>query len=163
MVRKSINPRSATGKHKSRSVFLSHNRNDRPFVRRVHTELNKRQIQNWYAEAELLPGDSLIDKIEQAITDIDYLAVFVSNDSVKSTWVKKEVNAALSREIAGHRIKVIPLIIGDIRDSQIPAMLAEKYYIDFRSPNPFEKGISELLMVLDDRYAESITEFIRIL
>jgi hypothetical protein len=145
------------------SIFLSHNRNDKPFVRRIYRELSKRDIRNWFDEAEIFPGDSLIEKIEQGITAIDYLAVFLSPDSVKSAWVKKEVSIALTREIAGHRVKVVPIMIGELRDSDIPAMLADKYYIDFRAPYPFEKGWSELHMLLDSAFADFIGDMIETL
>lgn len=146
--------------HEKKSIFLSHNRHDKPFVKRVFKELVKREVRCWFAEAEILPGDSLIEKIEKGISEIDYLVVFVSEDSIKSPWVKKELNVALTREIGGHPVKVIPIMIGSLTDDKIPPMIADKYYIDFRGANPFEKGLHELLMILDDRYAEGITKII---
>jgi len=126
-------------------------------------ELQKRNIPTWFDEAEILPGDSLIEKIEQGLRKMDYLGVFLSLDSIKSHWVKKEVNIALTQEIKGRRVRVIPILINELDDKDIPPMLADKYYIDFRDRHPFQKGIHELLMLLDENYADSINKLIGIL
>ena len=146
---------------KPRSIFLSHNRADKPFVRRVNRELTTKGIQTWLDEAEILPGESLIDKIQQGLHAMDYLGVFLSPDSVKSNWVRKELNVAITQEIQGATVKVIPIIIGDLRDSDVPLLLSDKYYIDFRGVNPFEKGIHELLMVLSDEYSSYVAKAIK--
>ena len=41
----------------------------------------------WLDEAEMLPGDSLIGKIEAAVGRVDYLGVVLSRNSVVSPWV----------------------------------------------------------------------------
>ena len=62
----------------NRSIFLSHNRVDKPFVRRVNQELKKIGIRTWMDEAEILPGDSLPDKIAIALREMDYLGAFAA-------------------------------------------------------------------------------------
>jgi len=145
------------------SIFLSHNRNDKPFVRKVYRKLIERGIKTWYDEAEILPGDSLITKMEQGLSEMDFLGAFLSPDSIKSFWVKKEINIVLSSEMIQHKVRVIPILINNLKDSSIPPMLSDKYYIDFRPPHPFEKGIHEILLLLDNIYSYSMNRLIEIL
>lgn len=145
---------------KRRSIFLCHNRHDKPFVRRVNRSLSKMGIRTWFDEAEILPGDSLLEKIEHGIRTMNYLGVFLSPDSIRSNWVKRELNAAITREIKSRKVRVIPLLLKGLLDKDIPIFLADKYFIDFREGQPFQKGIHELLMVLLDEYAEYLSKAI---
>ena len=122
------------------SIFLSHNHKDKAFVRKLAERLNSHGIRTWVDEAEIRVGDSLIMKIESAIKDFTYLGVILSPDSVKSQWVRKEVNMALTQEIEGTQVKVLPLLI---EACEIPGFLSDKFYADFTKD--FEAGFETLL------------------
>ena len=133
------------------SIFLSHNHKDKPFVRKLAERLNAHGIRTWVDEAEIRVGDSLITKIESAIQEFTYLGVILSPNSVKSQWVKKEVNIALTHEIDGAQVKVLPLLI---ESCDIPWFLSDKLYADFTTD--FDDGLETLLKRLqDDLHAES--------
>jgi hypothetical protein len=59
---------------------------------------------------------------------MDYLGVVLSTNSVKSTWVEREVDTATNHEIEGKRVKVLPLLIDD---SPIPGFLKGKLWDPF--------------------------------
>jgi hypothetical protein len=126
----------------TKSIFLSHNFKDRPFAQRLAADLRARAIKVWIDEAEIRVGDSLIGKIEAAIDDVDYLAVILSEHSVESEWVLKEVRMAMHREIAGKRVVVLPLLY---RDCKLPGFLREKLYVDFRHEINYERGVVEIV------------------
>lgn len=126
------------------SVFLSHNANDKPFVRQLARDLTLAGITVWLDEAEIKLGDSLLAKIEDGINGSDYLAVVLSPNSVGSSWVQRELRIALTQEIDGKTVKVLPLLY---RDCQIPAFLNDKLYADFRD----ESGYGAALTLLLDR------------
>jgi hypothetical protein len=127
------------------SIFLSHNHKDKAFVRKLAERLNAHGIRTWVDEAEIRVGDSLIMKIESAIKDFAYLGVILSPSSVKSQWVRKEVNIALTQEIEGTQVKVLPLLI---ESCEIPGFLSDKLYADFTKD--FEQGFETLLSRLND-------------
>lgn len=130
----------------SKTIFLSHNKADKSFVRRVAQDLKRFSIKVWIDEAEIQVGDSLIDKISNGIESYDYLGVFLSNNSVNSEWVKREVNIALHEEINGRKIKVLPFLI---EDCQIPTFLRDKLYVDFSSTNNYNSALSSVLERLE--------------
>jgi hypothetical protein len=124
---------------------LSHNHKDKAFVRKLAERLDSHGIRTWVDEAEIRVGDSLITKIESAIKDFTYLGVILSPNSVKSQWVRKEVNIALTQEIVGTQVKVLPLLI---ESCEIPGFLSDKLYADFTKD--FEDGFDTLLRRLND-------------
>ena len=109
----------------------------------------------WIDEAEILVGDSLIEKISEGIRQVDFLAALLSHASVKSSWVKRELEVALNREISEKKVFVLPLLI---EDAILPEFLAGKMYADFRSIEKYDEGLALILRRLEifDRAGPSI-------
>ena len=124
------------------SIFLSHNHADKPFVRRFAQDLQAAGVRVWLDEAEMLIGDSLIEKIRQGIDEMEYLGVVLSQNSVKSEWVKREVDVAMNQEIEGKRVKILPLVI---ENCELPGFLKGKLYADFRDPQRYEEELKKIL------------------
>lgn len=127
----------------SHRVFLSHSSADKPFVERLAYDLERVNVGVWYDKWEIRVGDSLIEKIAQGIESNDYLALILSPDSVESEWVKREVNAALMRELEERKVIVLPLLI---KDCKIPTLLKEKRYADFQKN--YEEGFEDFLFAV---------------
>jgi hypothetical protein len=127
------------------SVFLSHNSKDKPWVRKLAKLLTADGIVVWLDEAELNIGDSLIDKISTAIDEMKFVAAVISRNSIASAWVQKELSLAMSKEIKGRRVTVLPLLI---EQCDLPAALRDKLYADFTSPDNFESEYNKLLRAL---------------
>ncbi len=125
------------------SIFLSHSHQDKPFARELSRRLQAHGIHTWIDEAEMQVGDSLVSKIAAAIEECSYLVVVLSPNSVSSPWVYKEVSIALTDEVRGRRIKVLPLLY---QQCDIPGFLADKIYADFTLD--FETGFDRLLSCL---------------
>ncbi|MBU3129852.1 toll/interleukin-1 receptor domain-containing protein [Clostridium tagluense] len=68
-------------------IFLSHNSEDKPFTRRLKEMLNDCGVKDvWIDEAEILIGDSLLQKIAEGVTDTTYFGIILSKNSIKSAW-----------------------------------------------------------------------------
>ena len=132
-------------------IFLSHNHLDKPFVRMLKTDIEASGIRIWLDEVELKVGDSLILRMAEAIDKADYVVAFLSRNSIKSNWVKKELAIATSLGINGNRVKVLPLLLGEIQDQDIPAFLVDQLYADFRQPGQYDLSLRELLRRLKPR------------
>jgi hypothetical protein len=122
-------------------IFLSHNWNDKPFVRKLALDLTNLGAKVWLDEVEMNVGDSLIEAIRTAIDDMDFLAVVLSPNSVGSEWVKREVDIAMNQEIEGRRIKVLPLMY---QPCELPGFLKGKLYADFRTEDRYAKGLQTI-------------------
>ncbi|MEW8626587.1 MAG: toll/interleukin-1 receptor domain-containing protein [Candidatus Thiodiazotropha sp.] len=125
-----------------KSIFLCHSSADKPVVRNIGQALTIRGSQVWLDEAEILVGDSILEKIQEGITKSDYLGIVLSKSSVESIWVKKEVEAALTHEIETGEVKVIPILI---EQCDIPLFLKPKKYADMSSQELYEDGIQSIV------------------
>jgi len=62
----------------SPSIFLSHNNNDKEFVRILARDLDAHGIKYWIDEAEIKAGDALIAKKKAGIDHVDFTSVVLS-------------------------------------------------------------------------------------
>jgi len=117
-----------SGPPSERTVFISYNTDDAPFATALANHLRTRRIRPWIDQEEIRVGDSLIGRIGKALHDNDFIVAVLSPSSVRSEWVRRELNEALTREIRDRRVVVLPVIA---RKCTIPAFLADKRYADF--------------------------------
>lgn len=129
------------------TIFLSHSHTDKPFARRLATDLRKAGHGVWIDEAEINIGDSLIEKIRNGLDQVDYVAAILSSSSINSPWVIRELDIASNREIDEKRVIVLPLLIEKV---QLPGFLKGKFYGDFTDPVQYEAMFSLLLRKLGD-------------
>lgn len=111
------------------SVFLAHSSNDKIFVRQVYEVLAGFGVRVWFDEAELRPGDSLIQRISSGIGQVDFIAVFLSEDSVRSEWVQRELAAASALGIGDARRVFIRL--PGLSERSMPQLLGVLGQIDY--------------------------------
>lgn len=136
------------------TLFLSHNKSDKRFVRRLAHNLELHGVKVWVDEAEIRVGDSLIQRISDGLLGAQFLGVVLSQNSVTSSWVQRELEIATTREISGHRVCVLPILY---KDCDIPIFLQGKLYADFRNKRMFQPS---LLKILDSVLPKGFTEHI---
>jgi hypothetical protein len=88
----------------------------------------------------MMVGDSIPEKIAQGLAESDFFLLVVSQNSVDSQWVKKELNSALVHEIERRKVTVLPIRIDD---AKVPDSIIDKIYADFRGS--YEDGFQKLL------------------
>lgn len=128
------------------SVFLCHSSADKAFVHKLARDLRLAGVEIWLDALEIKVGDSLIENIQDGIGASDYLAIVLSPDAISSDWVKRELNAALMKEMEEKRVVVLPVLY---RQTTIPLLLREKLYADFSES--YETGLEVLLAALKRR------------
>lgn len=122
-------------------VFLSHGWEDKSVARRLAAKLWDRGIGVWLDEDEIKLGESLIEKIRAGIDSVEYVAVLLSESSVKSEWVRREVDVAMNQEIANRRVKVLPIRLDNC---ELPGFLLGKLYADLRKPDDLDRVVSQI-------------------
>jgi hypothetical protein len=125
-------------------VFLSHSSKDKPFIRQLAADLSKENVLVWLDEQQIKVGDSINDKISQGLAESDYFVIALSNDSVNSDWVKKELNSALIDEIESKKVKVLPI---KLSECTFPLLIKDKKYADFTKS--YKSGLNELLNAIN--------------
>jgi len=127
------------------SSFLCHSSSDKPFVRKLAQDLTAAGITVWLDEAEIKIGDSLIEKIGNGIINSQFMIAILSPTSMKSEWVQKELQIAMTQEISGRRIKVLPLLLADC---ELPSFLIDKVFADYRDESKRDGEFRKILAAM---------------
>lgn len=127
----------------SKGAFISYSHADKEFVDRLVADLQRCDVNLWVDKRELKIGDSLMRRIRKGIDNADYFLVIISEHSVKSEWVQRELDVAMNDEILTGRIKVLPLVLDD---TDLPGFLKGKVYADF-SKN-YQIALQEVLTAI---------------
>ena len=93
------------------SAFISHSHANKLFSRRLHDQLQAKGIRCWLDEKDMVPGQRILDVVNQAIRAHDKLLVVCSEASLSSWWVKTELRNALEREQREKRDIIIPVML----------------------------------------------------
>ena len=129
-------------------IYVSYSHHDRPLVERIVARLEEDGHQVWIDTQSLVPGDNILQKMEQGLEAADVLLVVVSRNSLRSEWVQREFSAIALREISDGQQRIIPVRIDK---ADVPAYLAARVYIDLSDQfeaGDFEAGISVLSAAL---------------
>lgn len=124
-------------------VFISYSHQDMVFVEKLAANLISAKTVVWIDKWEINVGDSLLDKVQNAIVDSSAFIAVLSKASTQSEWCKKELNAALIKELEKRQVVVLPILM---EDCDIPIFLRDKKYADFRTN--FDEGLREVLTAI---------------
>jgi TIR domain len=125
------------------SIFISYSHKDKEFVDRLLKDLSAENVRAWLDEAEINPGDSIMRKIENGLSEVDYVGIILSNNSVESEWVRKEMDMGLISSLGKQKIGIVPIVI---EDCEVPLSLRDLYWADFRQS--YENGLAKLMRTL---------------
>jgi hypothetical protein len=95
------------------SCFISYSSKDQEFAERLHADLRSKNVRCWFAPEDLKIGDKLRPSFDEAIRIHDKLMVLLSEHSVSSPWVEKEVETAFEKERREKRTVLFPIRLDD--------------------------------------------------
>jgi hypothetical protein len=130
VIRRAVTSLLAEEGGKPPTVFLSYSHEDKKIVSEVAEELQAAGINVWFDLSEIRWGDSLIERINRGLDSADFMAYFMSKNSLAKAWPKHELNAIISRALSGDRGAVVLPVLLD--NAEIPPVLRDKKYLDLR-------------------------------
>lgn len=95
------------------SCFLSYSSKDQAFAEQLHNDLQQRGVRCWFAAEDMKIGDRIRPRIEESIRLYDRLLLVLSAQSLSSTWVADEVEAAMERERQHGGAVLFPITLDD--------------------------------------------------
>lgn len=110
-------------------AFISHAGEDKSdFAEPLAVELRSHGVDAWLDKWEMLPGDSLVQKIfSEGIHGTDAVIVLLSSTSVSKPWVQKELNVAAVNNIQ-RAIRLIPVRLDEC---EVPEVLRDLLWLDW--------------------------------
>jgi|SRR5215203_85305 len=138
------------------TVFISYAHADAGFVRLVIAALEEKGHDVGVDEKFLRGGDLLVPAIKNKISGCNFVVVFLSQESVQSKWVSREICETICAELTTNEAKLVPCRIGEIDDSVLPNVFTrhpayEPLYIDYRNGSSQQTFIEELTRRLDEQ------------
>lgn len=91
------------------SLFISYSSKDDVLATRLHTDLEAHGVRCWFAPKDIRIGDKIRQRIDDAIHVQDKLLLLLSHNSLASTWVANEVEAAFEKEDREKRNVLFPI------------------------------------------------------
>ena len=91
------------------SCFISYSSKDQAFAERLHADLQSKGVRCWFAPHDMRIGDEIRPRIDESIRVHDKLLLVLSEFSLASTWVKKEVETAFEQEAQQNKLVLFPI------------------------------------------------------
>ncbi|NHV31740.1 toll/interleukin-1 receptor domain-containing protein [Burkholderia sp. D-99] len=124
-------------------VFVSHASEDKDrFVIPFATALRGKGVDAWVDKWEMLPGDSLVDKIfEEGLKEAAAVLIVISPVSISKPWVREELNAAVVKRIE-KGTKLIPIVL---ESCAVPGALKSLVWESVKDVGDFQHCLSRVV------------------
>jgi hypothetical protein len=127
-------------------VFVSHASEDKNrFVTEFATKLRKNGVDAWLDKWEMLPGDSLVDKIfEEGLKKAEAIIIVLSKFSVDKPWVREELNASIVNKIS-KGVRIIPIVLDDCN---VPESLISTLWEKVENLESYDNSFKKILYAI---------------
>lgn len=122
------------------NVFVSHRSADAAEARRLAEDLRRAGHSVWLDEWVIDIGDSIVARIDDGLRGAAYLIMCYSDAGVSSPWMSREWMSALARQMEGHDVRILPVMLTGAAG---PAILADIRAADLQAD--WDAGLASLL------------------
>ena len=125
------------------NVFISHRKSDDSLAEKLAEEVRRDGHQVWFDEWEISVGDSILGRMNEGLEGAAFVVLCYSASGVASPYILREWLPTLDRQLRGHPVKILPVILtGDIP----PAILADIKPADLS--RDWDEGVRQLLRAI---------------
>lgn len=127
-------------------IFLSHTKSDKPVVEPIAIRLAQvfGQENVFYDSWSIQPGDGIVDRMNDGLSECKYFFFFVTSKSLQSKMATLEWQNALMKKVSGGT-KFIPVRLDSCT---MPVLLMQSLYIDVFNVG-LEMGIRQMIDVIN--------------
>ncbi|MGH3904248.1 MAG: toll/interleukin-1 receptor domain-containing protein [Pseudonocardiaceae bacterium] len=109
------------------SVFISHRGADQDAAERLAVELRNRGHVVWLDTWKIDVGDSIIERVNEGLSDSSYLVLCYSDAGSTSPWMSREWMSTLARQLKGAQVRLLPV---RLTGGAPPVIIADIKYAD---------------------------------
>ena len=146
------------------SCFICYSSRDIELAMRIHIDLKAKGVTCWFAPEDLKIGEKFRTRIDDEIRASDKLLLVLSKNSVSSTWVEKEVETALEREVEKGHTMLFPVRLDDavmeVKTGWAADIRRTRHIGDFtawKDKISYRKALDRLLRDLKVKPAHNVT------
>lgn len=128
-------------------LFLSHASEDLVWTERLAKRLRGEGIRIWFDRWQLEGGDKLGPCIDDGIRRSQRMAVVWTKSYFRpdKQWTQAETWSRQHADVLGSKRLLLPILR---EDCEIPTLLADLLFVDFRSDARFEEALTELMRAI---------------
>lgn len=123
-------------------IFFSYAREDKALVHRVRAALEEHH--EIWTDENISSDLPFMQSIEIAIEDCNFFAIFMTENSKASSWVRRELSAYMVKDINNGTNTILPLKFDETDIREFGPFLASINYFDFTQEN-FDTVIKNIL------------------
>lgn len=117
-------------------VFLSYSKSDATFIDTVDGDLRNCYIEPWRDTLEIRHGEPWLDAIfESGIPTCDCVLVYLTDASIQSPIVKKEIDAGILQKLKDKRIAFLPYVSSEDVRSRLRADIQALQTLEWNRDN----------------------------
>lgn len=125
------------------NIFISHRGNDAPQAEQLAIEIRNAGHKVWLDTWEITIGDSIVQRMNEGLEGAAYVIVCYSSSGITTPWMSQEWMSALARQLNGHGVKLLPVLL---TGGDPPAILAGVKYANL--VKDWQLGVSQLLQAI---------------
>jgi molybdopterin-guanine dinucleotide biosynthesis protein A len=125
------------------TVFVSHRTQDLVSAQALADAMREDGHEVWLDVERIGLGDSIVAAIDRGLADATHLLLCCSGAGHDSPWMSREWMSTLARQLDGHGVRVLPVLLAG---GSPPAILADIKYADLSGD--FRSGIAEIKAAL---------------
>ena len=126
-------------------IFVAYSSKDMRLLTRLRDELERRSPHTLFiAEWDVPYGEIWREQIQTNLDLADFFVPLLSRNFLQSEEAKRELHYAI-RLADEKKLRVIPVLIEDLKGDELPYYIADRQYIRYQ---PFDAMISELIKAL---------------
>ncbi len=114
------------------TCFISYSSKDQDFVESLHADLQSKGVRCWFAPEDMKIGDKIRPRIDENIRLCEKLLLILSQHSIESVWVEKEVETAFEKERYGKEHGKKQTVLFPIRLDETIMQTSEAWAADVR-------------------------------
>lgn len=133
-------------------VFISYSRRDGSQAREVALRLEAAGVGFWLDEREIVAGEDVRRTLADALQANCVFVILLSKDSIRSPWVRIELEMACQGATRGTHA-IIPVLLSGVSASEMPDIIGDVVAVDFSS------GVEESFPVLHRSITSHLVKF----
>ncbi|HYN14704.1 MAG TPA: toll/interleukin-1 receptor domain-containing protein [Terriglobales bacterium] len=104
-------------------VFISHASEDGVFAESLVSEIRQdKSLRPWIDTEHITTGVNILSALRHALSSMDIFIILISQASLRSNWVREEVECALRKQIEGESLVILPFITDGTSLKEVESM-----------------------------------------
>jgi hypothetical protein len=110
-------------KQRRSRIFISHASAEDDFAQSLVSEIRRdKSLRPWIDSEHITTGVNILSALRDGLSSMDIFLILISQSSLRSNWVREEVECALRKQIEGESLIILPFISDETSPREVESM-----------------------------------------